>query len=451
MTTGLYFSSLFNGVVHGHSQSSFYMRSRKRKRDNDTQSHNAEEPSDSARQSAVPEQQSDTEAEAALHSVDIQTDSEKNPDPRVWSQPVTSKSIATSILELKLADLKPPVCLGPNSHTRNLLGTSQSGLKHQHLAVLTAIMHKCLLKGDYLRAGRAWGILLRAEIHGRPPELRSNGLWSLGADIILQSDAKATIVPQGHTEDPEWDATLYTGENCENLHSHLTTPYSTQTDFKQAKAYFERLILQYPWRKWLRNSISSLHFYPVMFGLWISVVQGQQRDALARLFDGSDDSGEDPNDMSDKIEVSYQAKTDAIRLSTLDSAVEIYDDLQKLLESFPYSDCASLWTLKGKVSLWLSDLCLTQPTEPLSFGTVESSKRIATLSDGDSTRSTVYDGSIEGRQVEGDRRQIFEEHVMYKEEAAKAFETARKFQKRPGDWTQDFSADDDTMQVQQET
>ena len=371
MTTGIYFSSLFNTVAHGHAQSYFYEGSRKRKRDDDTESLN-EELTDYATHNAMLEQQSDTEANAALSLVDIQTDSEDNLNSRVWSQPATSRSIAPSKLEQKLADLKPPLCLGPDNHTGNPLGTRQPALKHQHLAVLTTIMHKCLLKGDYMRAGRAWGLLPRAEIYGRPPELRSSGLWSLGADVLLHRNAKARIVPREHIKDLEGDAASYTGKDSEEGHGHITAIRSTQAGFKQAKAYFERLILQYPWRKWLRGSISSLHFYPVMFGLWISVVQDQRRHALARLSYDSDDSGKDPNNLSENIKESCQAKEDAIRLTILHSAEEIFEDLRKLLDSFPYSDHASLWILKGKVSLWLSDLCLPRPTDHLEAGTLGS-------------------------------------------------------------------------------
>ena len=453
MTTGLYFSSLFNTVAHGHAQTSFYGGSRKRKRDDDVQPHDEDEPADHATHSGVLEEQLDTDANAAaaLDLDDTQSDSENNLDFRVWSKPATSRSIAPSKLEQKLADLKPPLCLGLNHHTGNSSGPRQPGLKQQHLAVLTTIMHKCLLKGDYMRAARAWGLLLHAEINGRPPALRSCGLWSLGAEILLQNDPKARIVPGKYTKDLEWDATSYTGNESEEEYGHLTLARSTQAGFKQTKAYFERLILQYPWRKWLRHSVSSLHFYPVMFSHWISVVQDQHCHALARLSYGSEGSGEGPKNPSDEDEKSRQVRKDAIRLTTLHSAEEIFEDLRKLLDSFPYSDHASLWTLKGKVALWLSDLCLPRSTQNLETGTFGTGESNANSSARGCTRSIEYDGSIEGRRAGGDWRHISEEHNKYEEEAAEAFETARKFQKRMGDGTGDYLTEDDTVHVEQET
>src|SRR5690242_3199393 len=41
--------------------------------------------------------------------------------------------------------------------------TESGNLRRRHLDVLSTVMHTCLLQGDYDRAGRAWGMILRTQ------------------------------------------------------------------------------------------------------------------------------------------------------------------------------------------------------------------------------------------------------------------------------------------------
>lgn len=99
-----------------------------------------------------------------------------------------------SLAELKgeLASLKPPLI-----HDADLQDGHSTTLKRHHLAVLTTIMHHCLLQGDYIRAGRAWGMILRTEVSGTRPNIQSHGLWGIGAEILLQAEGQAARIRAG--------------------------------------------------------------------------------------------------------------------------------------------------------------------------------------------------------------------------------------------------------------
>ncbi|KAI5299950.1 hypothetical protein KEM55_000847, partial [Ascosphaera atra] len=137
----------------------------------------------------------------------------------------------------------------------------QRTLRLQHLAVVTTILHRCLSEGDYMRAGRAWGLILRDSVGGSHVDVRQAGRWGIGAEILLWSDqnnGKATQVQQEPSNTKQW---------------------FTRKGFERAKEYYERLILQFPYDKRHKNSTNPLHFYPAMFGLWISVTQDESREA----------------------------------------------------------------------------------------------------------------------------------------------------------------------------
>ncbi|MCJ1478555.1 hypothetical protein MMC13_007236 [Lambiella insularis] len=265
------------------------------------------------------------------------------------------KSCAPLELTRELANLKPP--LNPPAHYQStaISEHESTSLKQRHLAVLTTILHKCLLQGEYIRAGRVWGLLLRAEVNGESMNIRANGMWGLGAEILLQRDLQQR---QRDTRSQSLDVPAKSGNNAERGDLYGKRASFTNEGFEIARAYYERLILQYPSRKWLPNSLSSLHFYPVLFGLWICHVQDQHVSALDRLppiptnrSDG--ESGSEENDRQRDFN-----NRENLRKPTLQSAGVISGRLDELLRSFPYSDSAMLWGLRGLVSLWIGDLTM---------------------------------------------------------------------------------------------
>ena len=228
-------------------------------------------------------------------------------------------------------------------------GTSKrihSGLRRQHVAVLTAILHSCMLKGDYIRAGRAWGMLLRMEVDGHPFDLRSNGLWGVGAEILIFRDGQLGS-SQAEGSDP------YQNREEESPKPQVRPPERTvislfsRHGFLKAKEYYERLILQYPYRKAAPTAVSSLDFYPAMFSFWICYLQ----DHGKMLFNSAQEVARTGLGQ----ELNPKTHTN-VRNNLLEQASEISTRLDELLVSPPYSDDARLWRLRGMIALWEADL-----------------------------------------------------------------------------------------------
>ncbi|KAL8776856.1 MAG: hypothetical protein Q9213_008105 [Squamulea squamosa] len=197
--------------------------------------------------------------------------------------------------------------IGDDDQTEKVAKSKSSlngGLRQQHYSVLTCILHRCLMEKDYMRASRAWGMLLRLEVHGHPLDIRLHGRWGIGAEILLHGG--------GSSDD---------------------TQLSVESLMK-AKDYYERLILQYPYRKYTADNVSSLTFYPVMFGVWIYAVQLRYENTL-----------------QENVLDSHTARQAAVK-----EANEIVTKLSELLISPPYSDHSGLWKTQGMLYQWLSQL-----------------------------------------------------------------------------------------------
>lgn len=228
----------------------------------------------------------------------------------------------------------------------------QGNIRLQHMSALTAILHRSLLHGDYTRAGRAWGLLLRDGHRGMPLDVRAQGRWGIGAEILLRRGRSGSL------------------ENADNhppnaLGDHDPASRFTKKGFEEAKEYYERLILNHPFSKPHPRSISALHFYPAMFGLWVYVAQEESKIARKNVLE-RDLSVEEPSDGEDSefdMERREAAKryaiTAAVRAKELEQAQEIATRMDTLLGSPPYADSPQLLELRGMVSLWIGDLIVS--------------------------------------------------------------------------------------------
>ncbi|KAJ5215748.1 uncharacterized protein N7498_002155 [Penicillium cinerascens] len=239
----------------------------------------------------------------------------------------------------------------------------QGSIRLQHLSVLTAILHRSLLQGDYTRAGRAWGLLLRDEFRGMPMDVRSEGRWGIGAEILLRRGPPEASGDDHHS-------------SLNDLSKRSTTSPFSKKGFAEAKEYYERLILNHPFSKTHPNSISALHFYPAMFGLWVYVTQEESKIARKNLLDREESSEElsDEEDSSMDFERREAAKrhalTATVRAQELDQAQQIATRMDMLLGSPPYADSPQLLELRGMVSLWIGDLIISSlptPVEDLDY------------------------------------------------------------------------------------
>lgn len=239
--------------------------------------------------------------------------------------------INQSCIDTELSELNPPVYV-PNP--------KRNHLHLRHLGVLTTILHRCLMEGDYLRAGRALGLLLRDSFGGHAIDVRAEGRWGIGAEILLWSDGKS----QGANPDRK-------------------RRWFSRQGFEKAKAYYERLILQYPFRKTAPHALSPLHFYPAMFGLWIATVQEESQAAREAELDICSDDEEDlplegvrDEYSQDREERKRRRIILQARRKELAEAQQIATQMDMLLVSFPFSDSYELLKLRGMVSQWIADL-----------------------------------------------------------------------------------------------
>ncbi|EEQ92194.1 uncharacterized protein BDCG_07314 [Blastomyces dermatitidis ER-3] len=267
--------------------------------------------------------------------------------------------ISRKQIEKELSQLSPPIFI-PRAEGQC------SSLRLQHLGVITTILHRCLLEGDYARAGRAWGLILRDEFGGHGIDVRSGGRWGIGAEILLWSDHNATA--HSSTSTGIGDAGI--------PHPPPRRHWFTRRGFERAKSYYERLILQFPYRKTAPGALGPLDFYPAMFGLWISLVQEESQSArdaammdmsdTAEMYDFDDPTHDDnmsiSSDMPHRRRSSNNRKNDIIaetRRKELAEAEQIAAQMDELLISPPFSDSHELLQLRGMLSLWIADLFIS--------------------------------------------------------------------------------------------
>lgn len=313
-----------------------------------------------------------------------------------------------------LSSLSPPI-YPPQS------ATHQGNLRLQHLGVLTAVLHRCLLQGDYIRAGRAWGLILREEFWGSPIDVRTEGRWGIGAEILLRQGRQLSDISSGIGQEPE----------------NISRPFFTKQGFEDAKEYYESLIIQHPYRKAAPDAISSLHFYPAMFGLWIYITQSEGNIARERLHGAHEDPYEEELS-EDEPEfdrtASRRRKQNLIadtRVTELEQAQLIAARMDEVVASPPYSDSPELLELRGMVSLWIADLfvlCVPQK-EPGDYGSMDN---------GHSVREALSD-SVQQRR---EQRIASERRKSEVEKSRKFFEKASRRGKGVARTLEGFHIDD---------
>ncbi|GAB7339852.1 hypothetical protein MBLNU457_6387t1 [Dothideomycetes sp. NU457] len=241
----------------------------------------------------------------------------------------------------------PPFPHGFRGHDRRLdlrpeaqVPDNAPSLQQQHLAAMTSVLHTSLLKGDYVRAGRAWGMLLRSSSAGRSIDLRLNGRWGIGAEILLKRDGskktQVSSIENDHSEDPS-----------------SKIPISRES-FQAAKDYYEQLILQYPYQRHLPHSINAMTFYPAMFGLMIYEAVEMSKRAMSEVQESTPEPSS-PN-LSDASGASQNTIAADVKRTELETATTIAARMDETLLTPPYDKYAALLQLRGMVSLWMADL-----------------------------------------------------------------------------------------------
>lgn len=226
--------------------------------------------------------------------------------------------------------------------------TGPRSLHQQHLAVMTTILHRSLLEEDFVRAGRALGMILRDETGGKPIDVRAEGRWGIGAEILTRQD-----VQRQHKS-------LEQSSSSSTVQTRLPErpkAWYTRKGFEDAKKYYERLIVQYPFYKHHPDAASALDFYPAMFGLWIYVVhqeahhQPLESKSSESESDTDDDLRHGSNSPTMRRPLGHQST-----VKELLQAREIADRMDLVMSAVPYREDIDLIELKRMVQRWVLDL-----------------------------------------------------------------------------------------------
>ena len=200
---------------------------------------------------------------------------------------------------------------------RGLAATKTATLRQQHLAVITAILHRCIMNRDFERASRALGMILRDEVGGQTVDIRTHGRWGIGAEILLRkgqaADRRSVISRSG---------------------------------FELARRYYERLVVQHPFSKNAKNAYDERDFYLALMGLWIYTAH--QEGKMIR--EGNAEGEEEEEEVEERR--NHEAGTQR----ELIEARSIAQRLDGLMISPLYSLHREFIRLRAMVALWIADL-----------------------------------------------------------------------------------------------
>ena len=247
-------------------------------------------------------------------------------------------------IEEGFAKLNPPL------YVPALKSDKSTALRKRHLDNLTTILHRCMLNGDWQRASRAWGLLIRTETAGRGIDVRRNGRWGIGAELLM----RRSFQPQPRREDRESVGSDDETASMEEDKGTTESPLFSDEGFKLAREYYQRLILQYPhtWRT--QHSLNATSIYPALFNIWIYEVQDRSTRARRNLENSEDLSLAHDSDIREAW--SRSSQLESIRKQELEQARPIAERMDELLFKPPYDAISSLLQLRGMVALWMSDL-----------------------------------------------------------------------------------------------
>ncbi|KAL2061929.1 hypothetical protein VTL71DRAFT_7307 [Oculimacula yallundae] len=252
-------------------------------------------------------------------------------------------------------------------------------LRNQHLSVLTTILHRCLGEGDIQRAGRAWAMLLRMQISGRGVDIRSNGYWEIGAGLLVRSLDKKRKYSYGDDDSDREEEAIPEEDTSTEMR------WGSKEGLEQARNYYERLILEFPYNRQYQRSVSALDFWPAMVGCEIYGVQIEQKQGLRKIDlqeekddedDGSggesldSDESEEEDLEEDVFEVNQRRKEkvrqkraekcwvtrDQVRQTALVASETIAAKMDEVMTIPPYSDSHNLMRLRGMLALYIGDL-----------------------------------------------------------------------------------------------
>jgi hypothetical protein len=325
---------------------------RKRKRDEESGSSSAEQPSSDSDDDAKP-----YSVLASAPSVN-RTDpyhvaglSREHPLPRYPfpHAPVKSADVTRRSSQEELAAVNPPLYVPKVD-----VDDQSTSLKRRHLDNITTILHRCMLKGDWERASRAWGLLARTEIGGLGIDVRQHGRWGIGAEILMRREKGKVPEQSAAARRASMDDTSSIHDEASDLPANRPAQQFADEGFKLAREYYERLVLQYPHTPHTQHTVNAKVFYPALFNIWVYEVQARYQHlrseaSRARRSSSHSIASDDASEHADT------ASQDLANREIAD-ALPIVERLDELLLSPPYDISEPLLRLRGMMGLWLSDL-----------------------------------------------------------------------------------------------
>jgi hypothetical protein len=275
------------------------------------------------------------------------------PDPlskeNVRSQ-TNSRAIEEELAKLKL--FIPKGVLSSETHS--------TSLKARHVNNLTAIMHRCMLEGDWQRARRAWAILLRIEVSGQSIDIRAHGRWTIGAELLMRTGGK----PSMSGEKPRCsEGSQHSDGDNERLSSNEEI---TDEGFKLAREYYERVILQFPHTQLTQHSLVTARvIYPALFSVWVYEVQDQAKRARRALEQQQENEIHESSPSHTSSSISpipwndprrHRKALREIIAHELFQATKISKRLNEVTSGPPYDTIVYLRRLQGNLGLWTADL-----------------------------------------------------------------------------------------------
>lgn len=218
-----------------------------------------------------------------------------------------------------------------------------------HLAILTATIQRALAEGNIARAHRAFGLVRRAEVHGKPVDLRRNGLWSLGAEVLMRMGEQAGGGGSG------------------------TRRWGSTANLPALRAYLEGLVRLYPYNRLHPSSISAQDFYPVLFGCEVYDAWVEYRAGLELVVREWEEGGFDDDELSppppsldeyNGEERERESRADRrlrderaiLARRALAAARDVVTRMDLLMEAAPYDRSVEMLRLRGMAALFLGDL-----------------------------------------------------------------------------------------------
>ena len=265
-------------------------------------------------------------------------------------------------------------------------------LRLQHLSVLTAILQRCLLEGDILRARRAWSMLIRAQVGGKGIDLRGSGYWAIGAELLIRGLEKPPSRKPRQNSDVDSDEEESPEEQDDevNIEQNVERRWGSAEGLEKAKEYYERLILQHPYKRQFHENVSALDFWPAMIGCEIYGIRYEHKESLRKVAekeqneddesaqsqsDSEPDIAEDEDDIyaaeerrkartNQKRAEKFWQERDEIRETALVAYEKLAARLDELMTTPPYSDSYVLLRLRGMLALCIGDLSV--PALPIN-------------------------------------------------------------------------------------